>query len=255
MSFDFTLEKYRELMAAMVGSGYRVLTVGEYLTEKNTSPPFIVLRHDVDRRPENALKMARAEHEFSVTSTYYFRKTPNAFRPAIVEGVSQLGHEIGYHYETLVKSKGDVDKAAALFEKELEAFRAICHVETICMHGSPLSKWDNRDLWNTYDFRNYGIKGEAYLSVDFEAIVYLSDTGRTWHSQKFNIRDRRAGLAPPDIERTDELIRILGSKGLEKVYLLVHPNRWADGKFELYSSALSDVFLNYAKVFIHRVRN
>ena len=33
------------------------------------------------------------------------------------------------------------------FERNLRRFRKLYPVKTICMHGSPLSKWDNRDLW------------------------------------------------------------------------------------------------------------
>ena len=33
------------------------------------------------------------------------------------------------------------------FGRNLEKFRKFYPVKTICMHGSPLSKWDNRDLW------------------------------------------------------------------------------------------------------------
>ncbi len=35
----------------------------------------VILRHDVDRKPENALKMAEIEREFDIPATYYFRST------------------------------------------------------------------------------------------------------------------------------------------------------------------------------------
>jgi len=43
------------------------------------------------------------------------------------------------------------------FERNLEKLRELYPVKTICMHGSPLSKWDNRDLWKRYNYRDYGI--------------------------------------------------------------------------------------------------
>ena len=49
------------------------------------------------------------------------------------------------------------------FERNLEKFREFYPVKTICMHGSPLSKWDNRDLWKRYDYRDYGIIAEPYF--------------------------------------------------------------------------------------------
>ena len=55
----------------------------------------------------------------------------------------------------------------------------ITDVKTICMHGSPLSRYDNRDLWNRYDFKDCWIVGEAYLSI--KDVNYFSDTGRSWN--------------------------------------------------------------------------
>ena len=107
--------------------------------------------------------MAELEHELGIQSTYYFR-VPYTFKPDIIGKIRGLGHEVGYHYEVLSKANGDYEKAVELFEQELNEFRKICEVKTICMHGSPLSKYDNRDLWTRYDFRDFGIVGEAYLS-------------------------------------------------------------------------------------------
>jgi hypothetical protein len=39
------------------------------------------------------------------------------------------------------------------------------------MHGSVLSKYDNRDL-ESYDYRDFGISAEAYLSLGIIFIIY-----------------------------------------------------------------------------------
>ena len=54
-------------------------------------------------------------------------------------------------------------------------------VKTICMHGSPLSKWDNRDLWKRYNYRDFGIIAEPYFDLDFDEVFYITDTGRSWN--------------------------------------------------------------------------
>ncbi len=56
--------------------------------------------------------------------------------------------------------------------------------------GSPTSKFDSRDLWKKYDYRDFGIIGEPYFDIDFSKVLYLSDTGRRWDGDKFNVRDR-----------------------------------------------------------------
>jgi len=68
------------------------------------------------------------------------------------------------------------------FRLNLEKFRKIYPVKTICMHGSPLSEWDNRDLWEKYDYRDFGIIGEPYFDIDFNEIFYVTDTGRKWNN-------------------------------------------------------------------------
>ena len=44
-----------------------------------------------------------------------------------------------------------VERAIEDFRINLEKFREIYPVKTICMHGSTLSKYDNRLLWEKYD--------------------------------------------------------------------------------------------------------
>lgn len=70
-------------------------------------PRFIILRHDVDRLPGNALKTARLEHELGIPASYYFRAVPESWDEAIIRKIAGLGHEIGYHYKNLSACKGD----------------------------------------------------------------------------------------------------------------------------------------------------
>jgi len=61
----------------------------------------------VDRKPGNALKMARLEDEMGIRATYFFRTIPHTFKPEIIKEVSGMGHEIGYHYEDMdLSSRG-----------------------------------------------------------------------------------------------------------------------------------------------------
>ena len=58
------------------------------------------------------------------------------------------------------------------------------------MHGSPLSRISNLDLWQTRDSKALCIAGEPYLDVDFTKVFYLTDTGRKWNNGTAGIRDR-----------------------------------------------------------------
>lgn len=249
MDKDFTLNKYKQLCQAIRQSGYQTTTITDYM-QNGAKDSCIILRHDVDRKPYNALKMARLEHQMGIHSTYYFRHIPTVFLPDIIQEIFSLSHEIGYHYETLSKSRGNFSKAIRIFEKELEEFRQYTPVTTISMHGRPFSKWDNRDLWKKYDLKQFEIGGECYLSIDYDTVTYLSDTGRTWHPGKYNIRDHVAGKSPDHIESTDDLIRYISSHEKKILCLLTHPNRWADSSLEWVLENNVDFCINQLKKFL-----
>lgn len=248
-SLDFTLEKYQEL-CQVLREKYRICTVFEYLSEKPEGKIAIV-RHDVDRKINNSLHMAEHEHALGIRSSYYFRY-PFTFKPDIITKIKNLGHEIGYHYEVLSKTKGDYSKAIVLFESELAEFRKLFPVTTICMHGSPFSKYDNRDLWNRYDYHRYEIIGEAFLSFEQKntGLRYLTDTGRTW-SGKESLRDVIRVPSENDnlvcLDSTDDLIEWIAGGGGKKLYLTVHPERWSANKGEWLMWSFLDFGMNIGK--------
>jgi len=256
MTFDFTLDKYGELCKALLVRGYKPMTICSYLSEKPSNENICILRHDVDRKPKNAMKMAELESRMGIYSTYYFRY-PHTFIPDLIRRISRLNHEVGYHYETLSKMQGNHDKAIRLFEQELSNFRQIskCKVTTICMHGSPLSRYDNRDLWTNYDFRRYSIVGDAYLSMTGSSVRYFTDTGRNW-AGKHSLRDVMPTLKAnlPTIEITDDLIAWIGSSREKCIYLAVHPERWALCEGERIVGCFKDNVVNAGKKILKVVR-
>ena len=230
LNIDFTFAKYKELCETIVESEYTTLTFTQYFYLKNVPEKFIILRHDVDRKPENAVEMAKLENRLGITSTYYFRMKKDIFIPRIIRGIANMEHEIGYHYEVLDKAEGDIEKAIRIFEGELEEFRKIYNVKTICMHGNPLSKWVNKELWKKYDFKDFGIIGEPYLSIDYTKVLYLTDTGRNWNS-KFSVKDVVGANSQREekIKCTDDVIRLINKRDSEQMCILAHPERWSDG--------------------------
>jgi peptidoglycan/xylan/chitin deacetylase (PgdA/CDA1 family) len=246
---DFTIHKFRQLCEVISGT-YPTVTMAEYMDNQHPDR-FILMRHDVDRMPGNALRTAKIERDLGIKATYYFRSIKSTFRPEIIKQIEDMGHEIGYHYEVLSEASGDPEKAIELFQSNLDKFRKISDVRTICMHGRPLSKYDNRDLWKYYDFRDFGLIGEAYLSVDKE-LNYFSDTGRAWGS-KSSLRDFIPGKTQHlYADTTDDLVKLIESEQINKFYILTHPERWASGFAEwgLYYSM--DLGANLGKTILMR---
>ena len=151
--------------------------------------------------------------------------TEEVFKPMIIRQIAEMGHEIGYHYETIDKAKGNKIKAIEIFKQELNKLRAVCNVDTICAHGNSLTPWDNRSLWDDYNIKDYGIIGEAYLSLNFENMLYLSDTGRTWEN-KYKVKDVVFNSyidVLSEIRTTNDVIKLLKQKKCNRIYLLSHP--------------------------------
>lgn len=235
MKRDFTVTVYATLLKTILDDGYIVQTFEQYLNSRNNLPVerqtarILILRHDVDKRPEQALKIALLEHEQNVCSTYYFRIVPASFDTAIITKIVELGHEIGYHYEDLSLAGGNMEQAVGLFEQHLKQLRNICPVKTICMHGSPFSRWDNRLLWTKINYRDYDLIGEPYLDLDFNQVLYISDTGRNWNNVKSNIRDKIKSNFNFRFKSTYDLIKNI-QRGIlpGKIMINVHPQRWSD---------------------------
>ncbi len=141
-----------------------------------------------------------------------------------------MGHEVGFHYEVLDEARGNYQLAIELFKEELAKLRQIVNVDTVCMHGNPLTKWLNRDIWKHFELHEAGLKGEAYLSI--KNVYYLSDTGRIWDMSR-KMKDMLPYALPVNTTEngrlitTDDVIRIIKTRGFPRFYLTVHPERWS----------------------------
>jgi len=225
---DFSLRAFELLCMTFLGQDYSFETFSSYLQDGN-SQKVILLRHDVDRMPESALNLAAIENRLGITASYYFRAIDKYFDERVVEEIVNLGHEIGYHYEDLSLAKGNFERAIQRFQDNLENMRKYYPVKTICMHGNPLSKWDNRLLWQRYDYFKYEIIGEPYFDLDFDSTLYLTDTGRSWNCKKGNIRDTVSSKLAHEFRSTfDIVVAALNDELPEKLMLNIHPHRWTN---------------------------
>lgn len=246
---DFTFDAYRYLLDSLVASDYEMLTVRDYLRRESLPERFVIHRHDVDRKPANAVTMAAIEADRDISTTYYVRTTDEVFRPDYISQIEGLGHEVGLHYESVDQADGDLDRACDAFERDLALVRSVATVDTVCMHGNPLTSHDNRDLWQATDFAAHGLLGEAYLSMDFADVVYFSDTGRTWRDGDLKVKDHTMGEGDKTVQAdsTHDLVACLREAEIDRACLLSHPNRWAGDVVELYAERTKDAATNVVK--------
>ena len=236
---DFTLSKYRVLLKSLLDYGD------------------VILRHDVDLKPENSLKTAQLEKELGWKATYYFRAVPESWDESIILEIASLGHDIGYHYESLTTCDGDMEAAYRDFCGNLERLRALVPVHSICMHGSPKSKWDSRDLWKHYDYHSLGITFEPYFDTDFTKYFYLTDTGRCWDGFKVSVRDRIPQHQDEWLKRgwvyhtTDDLLKAIRKMSLPQCLMITtHPQRWTDNRIDWFKELLTQNAQNIVKRFL-----
>lgn len=247
---DFTLKVYRRYLEAIRGAYPEVLRFDELLERGELPARFCALRHDVDRRPKRALAMARLEHELGLRATYYFRTKRHTLRPDLIRAVAALGHEIGYHYESL-SDTGEHQAALRDFADNLARLRALAPVRTISMHGRPLKPYDNRDLWRAPERRallreRFECLGEIYLDIDYRDIAYLSDTGRSW-SGGANLRDHVESEVSLGLRSSRDLLRYLQGQPHPRLVFQIHPERWADGLLPWGVQLATDTALNGIK--------
>ncbi len=266
---DFTTDTLRLLLSSFQSTGYPYVTVAGYL--HNPSSPAVILRHDIDSRPGNALFCAQMEAGMGISGTYYFRTVPGSFNETVIRQIGKLGHEVGYHYEDLAAAKGSREEAITRFAENLAKLRRLAPVETICMHGSPLSKFDNRLLWEKYDYREFGIIGEPYLDIGFDKVCYITDTGRCWDGDRFSLRDKvKSGnqLTYPgqavsaggirqqsdlSLHTTFDIMKALEANLMPPVILMtIHPQRWNNGFISWITELVFQNSKNVVKGLINR---
>lgn len=241
---DFKVATILHFIKTLQSKEYLFQTFNNFLT--NPSKRTIVLRHDVDAKPLNSLLFARIQYDLGVKGTYYFRIVKQSFNQKIIIEIASWGHEIGYHYETMDTCNGNIDKAWDEFRRNLDLFRSIVPIKTICMHGSPGSRFDNKDIWEKYDYKSLGIIGEPYFDIDFNEVAYLTDTGRRWNGNKVSIRDKVNSAFNFNFRTTYDIIRSIDQLP-DKVMLTFHPQRWTDRPLPWLQEIIMQNTKNYIK--------
>ena len=210
---DFTLPTFQALLSAFLTEGFSFTPLSGFAD--GSGKKTVILRHDVDRLPGNSLATAQLEHETGIRGSYYFRIVPESYDETIIREIYRLGHEIGYHYEDLALAGGDADKAYTSFCRNLEKIRKLVPVTTICMHGSPLSRYDSRDK---------AMAASPVTNPDF--------LGRSYHTTSGIIGAVEKGGFP------------------NQVMMTIHPQRWTSNIFLWSKEFISQNLKNQVKRFM-----
>jgi hypothetical protein len=252
---DFTLHTYQKLLETFQEKNFSFDLVSNY--PKDLKNKKIFLRHDVDDLKLNSLKFAQIQHKMGIVGTYYFRMVPESFDKDVILEIANMGHEIGYHYEDMDFANGDPEKALAYFKNHLKTLREITPITSICMHGSPRSKFDNKAIWNHYNYKDFGIDIEPYFDFDFNKVFYLTDTGRRWDGFKVSVRDKvQTTKKWPEYNSTDQIIKSIQENKFPPIALFnFHPQRWTNNKYIWVSEFVRQNIKNKIKQYLFVTKN
>ena len=255
---DFTLDFYKTLIKTVQNNfNDQIITFSDFLSAPGKPERFCIIRHDVDRNHSAALRMAIYEAELGVQASYYFRTKNQRFNENVIRRINDLGHEVGFHYESLASARGNYQNALADFKNCIRDFQNISKISTISMHGSPLSKYNNLDLWQKFDrmkvFDELGLIGDVVLDIDFSDIAFITDTGRNWQSQKGNLRDKVKSLIAVELKNSRDLLEFIENPKYGKIVLQIHPERWSDNLLEWTIQLIKDKLANAMKRVLRRI--
>ncbi len=110
-------------------------------------------------------------------------------------------------------------------------------------------------MWDKNSFEDFGIIGDAYKSIDFSEILYLSDTGRSWDN-KYKRLDKVNSRVNPNfnIRKSDDIIDVIKKGAADNIYLLVHFEQWKNNFWDWLSWYAAQIVRRTGKKIIFKMK-
>lgn len=199
----FSLDLYERTLHQAKELGYAFPLVSECAGGAPRQGRVLLLRHDIDVSPHNALQMARLESRVGVRSSYFVLvHSPyyNAAAPDVCDAlcrIRDLGFEIGLHYEVDFYGRIGRNVVEGILDDARYLGRLLdIDVRSISQHkpaSGPVVRELGRHLVDAYDER------------PMHGLRYVSDSGFRW--------------------RDESLTELVGVE--DRLHALIHPTTWA----------------------------
>ena len=173
-SYDgkMSLKGYRNIIEKFLFNDYKFVSYEKLIIDKK----HIIMRHDLDFLPEDAVEIAKIEKSYDIAGNYFFLVNTefyniNSYKiKKIIDLLQKLGHNIGLHFDpkkTDTNWINDIKKEKSVLEKVIED-----KIKIISFHR-PLKKiLDNNN--------KYGGVLHTYMPRYFSKIGYVSDSRGKW---------------------------------------------------------------------------
>lgn len=182
MNFDY--QSYIYLLDQLKRNGYTFCDYHDYEAHDRC----VILRHDIDNSLERAVRMAEAEAECGVTSTYFTLLRTDFYNPAskhaleALHRIQSLGHEIGLHFDEVAYGSNCIqEETVQNIVKECGILSALLEtsVSTVSMHRPSKATLES-------DLKIPGVVN-SYGQTFFHDFKYLSDSRRRWREPVLDI--------------------------------------------------------------------
>jgi hypothetical protein len=212
---DFTHASYRALLRHIQACGHVICA----FRDVPATGKYVILRHDVDYSVIKAVELAEVEHELGARSTVFLMLSSTYYNLLSGEHlcaarrIVQLGHEIGFHYDTDVFAS-QPEQAAERIAAQARFLSELLEtpVNMVAQHNPSVIAM------------RVAVPGytDAYADRFCKDIAYLSDSRRLWGS--------------------DDVFRFFREH--ERAQLLIHPLWWSvdsKSRWEAFSAIRNEV--------------
>ncbi|MDE1766228.1 MAG: hypothetical protein KGI27_08160 [Thaumarchaeota archaeon] len=200
---DFSYRHYFEVLD-YAKDHYYIYPISE-IPKSNNKNQFLVLRHDIDFSLDYALRLAEKEHKKGIASTYFvllhceYYNALSEDGTKVIRRISELGHEIGLHYDTNFLTEKP-SSAIRQIKEEKRLLENITNkkVVSVAQHNPSISRKLNLSL------EKHSLV-DAGNSRHMDGVKYISDSVQNW----------RNGCMCNHVERE------------KKLQILTHPLWWS----------------------------
>lgn len=247
----FTFKEYDLFLKEIKINQFNVITAKQYFDflKNNTliNKKNIIIKHDIETCTEKALRSAIIENKYNFNVTYYFQDylIYKANDIKNISAIYDLGHEIAFHYDSLDRCKGNINKAMDNFNKSIKRFNDIGYtISTICPHGNAAIKrngWDsNKDLRKTIK-KHYPLINDIVVDGS-KQINYFTDASYKLKLVE-NIKNKKQSYT--NISKKKFFNRINDSNYSSITILSLHCHRFSSSSTKIFISKLRLDVLRY----------
>lgn len=232
---EFVYKNWDDFCKKLRGIGIQGTTAFDVYKNKALDK-YVVLKHDVETKVQNAYEIAKIENKYGHKSSFYVQAylLDSKKNIALLKKIQLMGHEVSYHHDVMDSCKGDLELAIDEFNNNLKKFENLdFKITTVCQHGNPIIErsgyTSNRDFFRSSAVQNL-YPNMADIMVDFKEKAntdyqYISDAGRKFNiiydpinNDIINSNDKNIA-----INDFDSLLDYVAEKNS---IISIHPHRW-----------------------------